>query len=146
MAGLSNILYQQCRDTLSQCDEFNGDSQLQAIFVVNELAPFRNGLPSAASKSERIDACLAFLIPRYLTDDRPTLSLFLSALSSKYQEGDRLHDELIRLSLAVQKELTGHQMGSKFHADSHHAANHWEDWGEASDIPKLMDVSRNWPS
>lgn len=105
MTGLPEELYQQCRTTLLKCDEFDSHSSLRAVFVTDELRPFRHRLPTAASKSERVDTCLDYLLSQRLSDRRPVLPLFLVALRNRYEPGDALRDELDILTEATQKAL-----------------------------------------
>jgi hypothetical protein len=105
MPGLSEELYNRCRNTLLQCSEFDTDAAVRAVFVTDELRPFRDRLPSAGSRSERIDACLAFLADQRLRDSRAVLPLFLAALRDRYQEGDALRDELGALVKDVRQSL-----------------------------------------
>jgi hypothetical protein len=98
-------LHRQCRVTILKCSEFDTNASLQAVFVTNELRPFRSRLPEASSKSERVDACLAFLMDKRLSDGRSVLPLFLAALRDRYQTGDALRDELETLQLKAGQEL-----------------------------------------
>lgn len=105
MSGLSTELYNRCRTTLLQCSEFDTNASLRAVFVTDELHPFRSWLPEAASKSERVDACLAHLLDKRLSDGRTVLPLFLAALRDRYSPGDDLRDELAALVEAVRATL-----------------------------------------
>lgn len=98
MSGIPSSLYQRCRKILLECSEFDSDDSLRAVFITDELYPFRNRLPSAADKSARVDACLDFLVDRRLRGDQPVLPRFLAALRDRYQPGDALHDELAALA------------------------------------------------
>jgi len=94
MPGLTVKLHRRYREVLLKCSEFESDVALRAVFVTAELIPFRDSLSGAASKSGRVDACLAHLAEKHLSDGRPVLPLFLVALRDRYQEGDALRDEL----------------------------------------------------
>ena len=59
MEGLSNELYNRCRTTLLKCNEFDSDTSLRAVFVTDELYPFRDRLPAAANRSPRLRASCA---------------------------------------------------------------------------------------
>jgi hypothetical protein len=107
MAGLPSDLDTRCRNTLLACSEFDSDAALRALFVTTELAPFQNGLPDAARKNARVDACLAYLLPRRLSDGRPLLPLFLAILRDRCSEGDALRDDIDALQLVVQSALSG---------------------------------------
>jgi hypothetical protein len=106
MRELPNVLHNQCRTVLLQCSEFDGDASLLAVFVTAELRPFQHGLPETASKKDRVDQCLDFLLPKRLSDGRPVLPLFLMALRNKYEPGDALRGELDTLAKATQKALS----------------------------------------
>jgi len=109
MPGLPSELYNRCRTTLLQCSAFNSDAALRAVFVTQELAPFCNGLPGALSPSGRVDAGLAYLLPKRLSDGRAVLPLFIAALRDRYMPGDALHDDLNALYQAVQSAMTQSQ-------------------------------------
>jgi hypothetical protein len=47
MPALSSDLYIRCRTSLLKCREFGSYKALRAVFVTDELVPFRMGLPSA---------------------------------------------------------------------------------------------------
>lgn len=94
MTGLPNELYQRCRTTLLRCDEFESHLSLCAVFVTDELRPFRDRLPAATNKSKRVDACLDFLLDHYVSDGRPVLPIFMAALRGRYSPGDALYGEL----------------------------------------------------
>ena len=104
--GLSSKLYNRCRDTLLKCSECNNDTSLRAVFVTNELRPFRDRLPTAASKSERVDVSLSFLLDQHLSDGQPVLPIFLDALRDRYLEGDALRDALETLAEDIRAAWT----------------------------------------
>jgi hypothetical protein len=103
MTGLPTELYNRCRTTLLKCSEFDSNTALRAVFVTDELSPFRSGLPEAMSKSGRVGNCLAFLLDKRLSDGQPVLPMFLTSLRDRYQEGDALRDELETLRLEVEQ-------------------------------------------
>jgi len=105
MTGLPSDLIHRCQDTFLKCSEFDTNASLRAVFVTDELYPSHSGLPEAASKNERVDACLDFLLSKRLSDGRPVLPLFLAALHDRYQKDDALHDKLTELIETVQSAL-----------------------------------------
>jgi WD40 repeat protein len=111
MSGLSAELYNRCRNTLLRCSEFDGNASLRVIFVTAELAPFRAGLPEVDSKGARVDACLAYLADKRLSDGWPVLPVFLAALRDRYQAGDALRDELEELYQGVQVAMASSGLG-----------------------------------
>ena len=105
MQGIPGELHNRCRTTLLKCSEFDSDASLRTVFVTAELYPFRDRLPAAANRSERVDKCLDFLLSQRLSNGRPVLPIFLAALRDRYREGDALRDELGALVKAVQSAL-----------------------------------------
>ena len=101
----SGELYRRCRHTLLKCGEFDNDASLRAVFTSNALYPFRNRLPTATNKNERLDVCLAFLIDQRVSGGQPVLPLFLTALRDRYQPGDALYDELTDLAETTRSHL-----------------------------------------
>lgn len=105
MPGLPPDLYTQCRTILLQCHEFENHRALRAVFVTDQLFPFRIGLPSADNPAELVDRCLEYLLGKRLTGRRPVLPVFLATLRDRYEQGDALRDELGALAEAVQSAL-----------------------------------------
>lgn len=103
--GLPTELYTRCRTVLLQCREFESYRTLRAVFVTDQLFPFRIGLPSADNPSELVDRCLDYLLERQLTGGRPVLPVFLATLRDRYQLGDALRDELEALCDAMQSAM-----------------------------------------
>jgi hypothetical protein len=101
MSRLSKELYQRCQTTLLKCSEFDNDTSIVGVFVTDELRPFRDRLPAAVSKVDRVGRCLDFLLDQRLGDGQPVLPLFLEALCERYQEGDALRDELWSLASEI---------------------------------------------
>lgn len=112
MPVMSARLHNRCRTTLLKCSEFDTDASLRSVFVTDELHLFRDRLPTASNKSERVDRCLAFLLEQRLSDGRPALPIFLSALQDRYQPGDALRDELERLAEDVNRALVSQSLSS----------------------------------
>lgn len=101
MNGLPSDIYRRCRDVLAKCAEFESNTLLRSVFVTEELAPFKGGVQNAASKNDRIDLCLEFLLSKQLRDGRQAFHVFLETLRDRYRQGDMLHDELDRLAQDV---------------------------------------------
>lgn len=127
MPGLSSELHHRCRVTLLKCTEFDTNAVLRAVFVTQELSPFRSGMPEAANKNGRVDVCLDFLLPQRLSDGQPVLPLFLAALRDRYQEGDALRDELEALGEDIRSALRRTRLfiAYKRHADPDHKLAHY---------------------
>jgi hypothetical protein len=52
-------IYNPCLILLRQCTQFASAYSLAALFVTHELTPFRDGLPDADSKEDRITKVVA---------------------------------------------------------------------------------------
>lgn len=101
MMALPSNLYNPCRDTLRRCAEFQSYRTLRAVFVTDDLFPFRFSLPKAHSPEEQVDLLLDHLIEKRLKGGHPVLPLFLATLSERYQRGDALRDDLEDLHQAI---------------------------------------------
>ena len=92
---MTNALSQQtlsrCRAAFEQCAEFTSDALLRSVFVTEELAPFRPGLPSAGALSERIALALDYLMTKKHCSGQPALLFFVAALRDRL---DALHREI----------------------------------------------------
>lgn len=106
LQSLPPDLNNRCRIILIRCLEFQSDQTLRAVFVTNQLFPFRSGLRSAGSLRERVDLAVEYLLEQRLSDGRPALSVFLEALQSRYHKGDKLRDDLESLGNDVRVVLT----------------------------------------
>lgn len=102
MSRLTSELYPLCRNILLKCSEFDSDTSLRAVFIIEELYPFRDGLPQATNREDRVDLCLDFLVPRRLDDGRAVLPLFLKTLRDRQCQGNILRDQLATLVEVVQ--------------------------------------------
>ncbi len=94
MLRLPFELYHRFRDILLECDEFESNASLRALFVIDELYPFFNRLPEATSKHERVDKCLEFLLSLQLANNRPVLPVFISVLRGRYAQEDERYTKL----------------------------------------------------
>ncbi|MEC4880822.1 MAG: AAA family ATPase [Scytonema sp. PMC 1070.18] len=105
-AGLPRELNNQCRQVLLQCDEFNDYETLIAVFVTDELLPFKYEIRKANSRKQLVDFCIGDLIGKFTNSGEPVLAILLATLQDKYHPGDRLHGELRELYGAVKQFIT----------------------------------------
>ena len=101
---LSQELHDHCRMVLLRCRQFKGHASLRAVFVTTELATYRDDIPECASRDERVDLVIDYLLQNTLSDGRPVFPVFLEALRRRYNPGDELFDHLTRLCFSVKKE------------------------------------------
>jgi putative CRISPR-associated protein (TIGR02619 family) len=102
MAGISNDLLFQLRQTLATCAEFSNDQTLRAVFIDQRINLYQNDIPQADSSAQRIDFLMSYLVDRS-QDNKNGLVHFLDVLV------DRRHDDsaaiLAMLARELEKEL-----------------------------------------
>ncbi len=104
MGGLPNDLWQQVRCVLLDCEEFGSTEALRALFAIEELRPFRGGLPEAHSLEARVEQTIGYMVRNRRADGRNALVLLLEVLGSKRNPADVLHLALLALSEAVARQ------------------------------------------
>jgi len=104
--ALSPHILSRCHAVFAECAEFTSDALLRSVFVTEELAPFRLGLPSAGAPGERIALALDYLIPKKHRSGQPALLVFIAALRDRYQPGDATREALDALHQAISAELS----------------------------------------
>jgi tetratricopeptide (TPR) repeat protein len=95
--GLPKELINRCRKALLQCDEFKDYETLIAVFVTDELLPFKHEIRNANNRNQLVDYCLEDLLQKRTRSSKPILSFFLETLKDKYDRGNALHDDLAAL-------------------------------------------------
>ncbi|MCX6031586.1 MAG: hypothetical protein NT169_20080 [Chloroflexi bacterium] len=106
MPSLSPETYQRCRKILLKCKQFDTHASLRSLFSTTGLDIFRGGVPEADSRDARVDVFLDYLSPKYLSDGRPVLPLFIAALRDRYESGDALWNELEMLCKEIERQMT----------------------------------------
>lgn len=102
MTSLPLHLYSDCQAVLTKCSQLESHSSLKAMFVIAELAPYKDTLPEAQDKKDRIDKTIDFLISRTIPEAKNNLLLlFIEALAMRYSKGDQLHEDLLALKLKI---------------------------------------------
>ncbi len=105
MVGFSSGLLLRCHNTLRQCSEFDNSRSLRSVFMTSYLKPYRDRLPDADNKADRVGVTIDYLISRPTGGDQFVFLLFLIELARRRLEGDALRDELERLRIDVEHEL-----------------------------------------
>lgn len=102
MSALPAPLLKQLRQTLLDCGPFDNDRQLRAIFTADDrLAPWRNNLPEANSRVERVNLFVADFVGRRNRQGQSVLVLFLQAVHEQAEEEDECHWRLNDLAVQV---------------------------------------------
>ncbi|NJM23308.1 MAG: hypothetical protein HC907_34035 [Richelia sp. SM1_7_0] len=111
--GLPKELNHRCRQVFLQCDEFKDYEALIAVFVTDELLPFKSEIRNANNRKQLVDFCLEDLLQKRIKSGKPILEIFLAALKDKYEVGNALHDELAALYKDVHLAFTKREVLSK---------------------------------
>ncbi len=98
-------LYNRCRTIMINCDEFGEQGKLESLFVSSELEPFKDRLPEARDKGDRVDKTLNFLITYSYSVDN-IFSFFFTALRDRYRPGDGKHAEIQGLLEELQNHFS----------------------------------------
>lgn len=96
--GISPILYQQLRSTLTECAPFSSDAELKTVFVDRRIHPWRDWLPQANSVGGRVEATIDFLHTKYNSVQENALVLLLHVLGERVETGDACHQKLVQLA------------------------------------------------
>ncbi len=103
MVTLPGILVERCRETLLKSDKFDTDQKLQTVFVIQqELAPYRDELPEADSRGDRVDKVIAFLLHKDSIGEQAVFLKFLRALLHHTSKEEYLFTELWQLCIEVE--------------------------------------------
>jgi len=104
MPGPTQDLINRCYAVLTRCDQFNSLLSLRAVFVSEELLPFRDRLRDAHSLDERVRQNVDYLLYQTTTGGRYIFTLFLQALCPP-SEIDALHGDLVNLRSEFEQSL-----------------------------------------
>lgn len=94
-SGIEPGLLSRLKETLQNCDEFESDRALRAIFVDARIVVWRAGLPKADKDSERVDVTIDYLVDRSNQKQERALILLLEVLKDRHP--DHLQTELTQL-------------------------------------------------
>jgi hypothetical protein len=111
MAGIPSQLSAQLRQALIECEQFETNRSLRAVFAHEWLRPWRNSLPQADTLSGRVDAVIGFLHNKRRRDGANALVLLLNVLSSSIDPEDERHHQLLALSRELERAF-GDEMPS----------------------------------
>ena len=98
MAGIPSQLLKSLRATLADCDQFETNRGLRNVFADTRLTPWRNSLPEANGRSERVDNAISYLHDKKHRDGSNALISLLLVLAESMDEGDDRQEKLISLA------------------------------------------------
>jgi tetratricopeptide (TPR) repeat protein len=131
MAGIPSHLSNSLREALAECEQFETDRDLRALFTDKSLAPWRNSLPQANTLMGRVDAVIGFLHDKHRRDGSNALVLLLRVLSGKLDAEDDRHDRLVELADGLEPVL-----GSRVSTTPHSATTQPTEPKPASQTPQ----------
>lgn len=99
MTSIPADLVNRLRQAFLDCSVFDSDVQLQAFLTDDSLSPWRNSIPQATSRSERVDALIDHLRDKCRGDTGDhALVLFLRAMQGKIDLTDEYRQHLTTLT------------------------------------------------
>jgi len=101
MLTIPTDIQQQLRTVLLNCEPFDSQTQLKAIFVDDLLTQWRDHLPEANNSASRVEMLVDFL-SRQSSDHGNGLLLFLQILARYYDPFDERHQQLQELTTSLQ--------------------------------------------
>ena len=105
MSGLPAPVLKKLKQTLLDCGPFGSDRALLTVFSDERITPWRNSVPEAYNRRERVDLFVADFLNRRNSAGRSVLVLFLQAVYDQgIEEADcqeRLNDVAIEVATAL---------------------------------------------
>jgi len=105
MPAIPSDLLHHLYEGLLHCGPFDSDRALRALFVDARLSLWRDFLPEAGSRAERVRAVVAALSDRANADGENALVLLLRVLAENTPPGDACHGHLSGLAEALAAAL-----------------------------------------
>jgi hypothetical protein len=105
MISLPTALMGRCRSALLRCNKFDSHESLKTVFAVKELQPFKDALPEANDRGDRVDKVMHFLLDKKVDEGQSAFIVFLNALCIYVDENDELHITPGQLCAEVKYEL-----------------------------------------
>jgi len=86
------------RRGLLQCGPFASDTELGTVFTNPRISPWKNQVPSANSREQRVDALIDVLYDQYDTAGDNALALFVRVLSERTDPQNACQSQLAELA------------------------------------------------
>lgn len=104
-SGIAGELRQRLQKALSSCEIFDSDARLYTIFVDTRLYPWRNRVPQADSKADRVARVIDSLHDKYDNRRQNALALFMNVLSEEIDLQDDQRSQLEALADDLEQTL-----------------------------------------
>ena len=99
MRGLPPDLMRRLREVLLRCGPFENNSSLRAIFVDGRIHAWRDLVPEASSRAERVDAVIDKLLDRTDPQGRSALALLAEVLADRVSPDDACYRSLAQVAM-----------------------------------------------
>jgi Caspase domain len=108
MAGIPSDLNLKLRNALLECEQFESDRKLRAVFNNDIfLRTWRLNIHEADSLTSRVDLIIGYLVDKYYSKTHQNaLVLLLLALSRLIDKEDERHQQLADLAIELEDALT----------------------------------------
>jgi HEAT repeat protein len=106
MAGVSPDLYGRLRKALMDCGPFESNEQLRAVFAHPKLRPWKNSVPEAQTRADRVDRTVYELIERRNADKENALVLFVRVSSGRHDTAAECHHRLTEIAKELERTLS----------------------------------------
>jgi Caspase domain len=108
MPGIPSDLNPRLRNALLECEQFESDRKLRAVFKNDIfLRTWRLNIPEADSLTSRVDLIIGYLVDKYYSKTHQNaLVLLLLALSKLIDKEDERHQQLVDLAIELEDALT----------------------------------------
>ena len=108
--GIPPALYRRLKNTLLECEVFADDQSLVIVFSDTRISPWRQSLPQANNRAQRVEATMNFLYPKtHAAFEKNALVLFLDVLKDQVPEEDALRQALRDLRSELERLETQNQ-------------------------------------
>ncbi|MGC9395532.1 MAG: hypothetical protein ACP5J4_11820 [Anaerolineae bacterium] len=97
MPSLPVHIYDRLASTLLQCGPFESDATLHAVFIDSRISAWKDSIPEAHSRAERVTLAIAYLANQTTDKEQNALALFLHVLSERHSPSDSCHQALSTL-------------------------------------------------
>ncbi|MBN1873499.1 MAG: hypothetical protein JXA33_04650 [Anaerolineae bacterium] len=81
--GIQSDILRKLHNILLNCQEFNSNELLSSVFLDSKIIQWRDSLPEASDKNERVQLVTDYLYREYTSSGENALILFLEVIRNK---------------------------------------------------------------
>lgn len=154
MRGISPELYSKLSASLSRCEQFNSNEELQSFFNGHsQLSLWANSLPQGINTDQRVTHVIGFLVGKYHTN-KNGLVILVRLLCETFDPKDSRHSTLSKLEKELNKQLNSVDNKTSFnwlHLTDFHQVIKEQNGGSSrvkkrffEDLNRLHEKSEPW--